>query len=77
MSEYIIFLITQFLLLLPFALLVFYVIEKFVAMPKYSKYAKIIPIFIVHYIFAFIIFLTSLIYVYKSVSIIFLLEKDS
>ena len=51
MSEYIIFLITQFLLLLPFALLVFYVIEKFVAMPKYSKYAKIIPIFIVHYIF--------------------------
>ena len=42
MSEYIIFLITQFLLLLPFALLVFYVIEKFVAMPKYSKYAKII-----------------------------------
>ena len=57
MIEYIIFLITQFLLLLPFALLVFYVIEKFVAMPKYSKYAKIIPIFIVHYIFACIIFL--------------------
>ena len=51
MSEYIIFLITQFLLLLPFALLVFYVIEKFVAIPKYSRYAKIIPIFIVHYIF--------------------------
>ena len=57
MSEYIIFLITQFLLLLPFALLVFYVIEKFVAIPKYSRYAKIIPIFIVHYIFACIIFL--------------------
>ena len=51
MSEYIILLITQFLLLLPFALLVFYVIEKFVAIPKYSKYAKIMPIFIVHYIF--------------------------
>ena len=60
MSEYIIFLITQFLLLLPFALLVFYVIEKFAAIPKYSRYATIIPIFIIHYIFPCMILLIIL-----------------
>lgn len=51
MVELIIFSIAQLLLLFPFVLLVFYVIEKFIAIPKYSRYAKIIPIFIVHYIF--------------------------
>lgn len=43
------------LLLFTFVLLVFYVLEKFISMPRLGKYTKIIPIFIVHYVFVCII----------------------
>lgn len=48
-----------------FALLLFYVIEKFVAMPKYERYAKIIPIFLVHYVFVCTITLIPLLILFN------------